>query len=308
MHSPNEKIAPVDCEYDFKGEHFKVDANLDIDKRLFDTDHIASVDKMCVTHASVYTTPLDGIYRSSPSTLSGSVQKQWTTIDYHAFVVLKISSGVYVSAEKQVDGICMSKSNNIDHVKYCFGKVPRKFPVKESIADNSDFSMLQLLKNIRGETGEYELATNNCQHLAQRIFGKVALNENWEFERPIEYLSYCLLYFIAPVFCSFVLSHHCYLLADWYTKYPAQEVVPQDFPNLFNNWLDYIDVPEDKLIIDELNKIPNISTFMLVELVNRFVLKGYKSKAIIISENISKICSLSTVPDRFIQSLRELNS
>ena len=162
MHSPNEKIAPVDCEYDFKGEHFKVDANLDIDKRLFDTDHIASVDKMCVTHVSVYTTPLDGIYRSSPSTLSGSVQKQWTTIDYHAFLVLKINSGIYVSVEKQVDGIYMRKSNNIDHVKYCFRKVPRKLPVEESIADDSDLSMHHLLMNI-GDEGSIILSLTTAR-------------------------------------------------------------------------------------------------------------------------------------------------
>ena len=67
-----------------------------------------------------------------------------------------------------------------------------------------------------------------------------------------------------------------YKLANWCTKYSVQEVVPhvvqevvpQDFTNLFNNWEDHKDFPDAKLI-DKLTSTPNISTFMLVELMDR---------------------------------------
>ena len=270
---------------------------------------------MRVTHPAVYTTPLDGIYRSSPSSLGDSVQKQHTPFDYHAFVVLKINSEIHVSVEKQIDGIYMSKSNNIDHVKYCFGKVPRKLPVEESIADDSDFAMHQLLTNIGDETGEYDLVTNNCKDLAQRIFGKVALHKHWDFKRPEKYFLLCFLYFIALVLCFCVLRF-CYFLcnklADWYIKYfvqevvqeVIQEVVPQDFTNLFNDWRKYRDLPDDRLV-EVLTSTPDISTFMLVELMNVFVHYKDHNKANYISKNISQICSsksLSTAPHKFIHS------
>ena len=50
---------------------------------MFGADHKATVDVMCITNVAVYTTPLDCSYRRE------DLQKQWTSLDFHAFVVLK---------------------------------------------------------------------------------------------------------------------------------------------------------------------------------------------------------------------------
>ena len=95
----------------FKEDYFKINQQLNIAERIFGSDYETIISCLHITHIAVYKTPLDGIYRSSPSKMREAFGKQWTSVDYHAFVLLKTSEGkVCLSLEKQRDGIYIGKS------------------------------------------------------------------------------------------------------------------------------------------------------------------------------------------------------
>ena len=175
------------CKDFFQRVHFRRDAMLPSADRIFGKDHIiVTVSSMIVTHVEVYTTPLNAIYQSSHSSIRTFFQKQWTPVDLHVFVVLITNNGAYVSVEKQTDGIYIGKSNQIDILKYCFGKDSRKHPVLKEISDNSDYPIDKLLKIVEVQTDEYDVVNHNCQHFAERIFNKVAQTKSLKFPSPLK--------------------------------------------------------------------------------------------------------------------------
>ena len=149
-------------------------------KRIFDADHIATVGSMSVTHVEVY------------------IQRQWTSLYFHAFVVLKTNNGAYISLEKQTDGIYIGQSNKIDNLKYCFGKDLRIHPV------------------LKGTSGY-----SYCQHFAEHFFYEVAQTKSLDFQKPLEFLGITLnpfLVIILVVPSLYVLMCY-YLCASLYNKY-----------------------------------------------------------------------------------------
>ena len=62
-----------------------------------------------IDHVAIYRTPLEVMYSQSPYKIRQMFAKQWTPVDYHAFLVLRTTSGD-ICIEKSQDGIYLSKS------------------------------------------------------------------------------------------------------------------------------------------------------------------------------------------------------
>ena len=210
-----------------QADYFKID-QLHLAERMFGVGHEAAVSVMSVTNVAVFKSPLDGTYRKSHPFVSDIFRRQWFSLDFHAFVVMKTNTGVYISLEKQQDGIYIGKSDSSFHnIIYCSGKVSRKFP-EELIFDDSNYSMSHLLTIIGNEKESYSLQNDNCQHFSKRVFDKLAESKHWEFQRPLEFLG---LLFIFVTFLV-LLSLFWYLLTKFkltecYDKYFGHEFVQQ---------------------------------------------------------------------------------
>ena len=62
-------------------------------------------EQVTTTWLAVYTTPLEGIYRRCPTMIRDTFGRQWTKVDYHAFIALETSDKFFWSIEKQQKGI-----------------------------------------------------------------------------------------------------------------------------------------------------------------------------------------------------------
>lgn len=181
---------------------FKMTPDCKVAEKLFDgSKHIQELGNATVTHVAVYKTPLEGIYRKSNESLREAIGRQWTSVDYHAFVVMTTSSGICLSFEKQQDGIYIGRSPWYEDLVFFMGNSPRKSPVDLVIEDNSDYLLSRLMVLIEDERSGYSATDDNCQHFAKRQFDKIALNKSWEFTRPYKF--FCKL--IALLFLAIIL-------------------------------------------------------------------------------------------------------
>ena len=95
---------------------------------------------------------------------------------------------MYISLEKQQNGIYISRSPLYESLVYGIHSSPRNCPVELVIEDESDYPLSELLENLNREEDIYDPTKNNCQHFVKRHFDKVASKKHWEFERPTEYV------------------------------------------------------------------------------------------------------------------------
>ena len=183
-------------------DFFKMTSDCKVAEKLFGSSkHIHDLEKASVTHVAVFKTPLEGIYRKSNESLREAIGRQWTSVDYHAFVVMTTSFGICLSFEKQQDGIYIGRSPWYENLVYYMENSPRKSPVDLVLEDDSDYSLSRLMVLIEDEKSGYSATDDNCQHFAKRIFDKVALNKTWEFTRPYKF--FCML--IALFFLTVIL-------------------------------------------------------------------------------------------------------
>ena len=200
-------------------DFFRLDHEPDIEKRIFRGLDVQRFGQLCVTHVAIYKTPLDGIYRSSPSKMRDSFRKQWTSVDYHAFVVMKTNCGVCVSLEKQRDGIYVGKSTCYEYMVWGMQSSPRPLPVELVIEDSSTFTLYNLLGILKNECRDYSATNDNCQHFAKRIFDKISSKKSWQYAGPKEYLYEKLIILI-----------FCLITFDWmYGLHPLLLVLLTDF-------------------------------------------------------------------------------
>lgn len=160
-----------------------------------------------VTHVAIYRTPLEVMYSQSPYRIRQLFAKQWTPVDYHAFLVLRTTSGDNLCIEKSQDGIYLSKSPDRKFLINGLPSSPRNSPVELIIEDTSEYPLKQLLQNLEQEKNQYELTINNCQHFAKRHFDKLALSKHWEFERPKEFAFSFLCCVISLMVCAVMLYY-----------------------------------------------------------------------------------------------------
>ena len=186
---------------------FKIDPKINVAEQIFGkycSNDEPFVERLFITHVAVYKTPLDGIYRSSGPNIRRVFGKQWTSVDFHAFVVLETNdSGLFLCLEKQHDGIYIGKSsskNDLISEKLPFSRKP---PVSLVIEDSSDnFPVRRLFKNIENQFSGYNPADDNCQHFAKRIFDKIASRKTWKYTGPREYLyEKCIILILSLILC-----------------------------------------------------------------------------------------------------------
>ena len=128
-----------------------------------------------VTNIAVCSSPLEALYSKSPSIIKEKVQKQYTSIDYHVFLVIKTNIGIFLTLEKWDDGIYIGKGP-LTNVSICeLSKRPRISPVKLLIEDESKYTLLELIALLENEfKDDYNLFTKNCKHFAKRLYDKIA--------------------------------------------------------------------------------------------------------------------------------------
>ena len=172
-----------------------------------DHDRSHQFDKKFIEWVAVYKTPLEGIYSKSPKRFRDTFGRQWTQVDYHAFVTLKTSDGYYWSIEKQQDGIHINKKENLDLVRDKFGSYNRKTPIECLIETReTNCPMSQLMGILSREKEAYHMH-DNCHHLAKRLFDKIASIDNWEFTRSPEYISMVIIGVLCSIISGFGIAY-----------------------------------------------------------------------------------------------------
>ena len=180
------------CQY--TNVHFKLSSVHNVEEKIFGLEHEKLLKNIVVKRVGVYKTPLTALYKSSHSSIKQYFAKQWTAVDYHAFLVLKTNlnenslNGVFLCLEKQQDGIYISKSPLYECLVYGLQFSPRNSPVELIIEDESKYPLSDLIGRLKYEEDVYNPTKNNCQHFAKRHFDRAASKKYWEFERPGEYL------------------------------------------------------------------------------------------------------------------------
>ena len=189
--SNNQDFAKIIFDEISQEGYFKLNPHLNVAERVFGYNYKSIVNDTTVTHVYVYKCPLEGICRSSAASIRERIGRQWTSVDYHAFVVLETSRGVCLSLEKQQDGIYIGRSIRYDEVVDGMRSSPRKGPVNLEIEDSSDYPFIHFLGYLDAiveNCSDYSVTDQNCQDFAKRIFDKIASTKTWNYTRPKEYL------------------------------------------------------------------------------------------------------------------------
>ena len=170
-----------------------------------------------INNIYVLTSPLEGPYRSSPIAIKEKAMRQWTGVDFHAFIVLtsrnnsiqtgsdkcnmvqshwafdKNGSGLYVSWIHDIT------SSPIYTVIPFFGNVLRSEPVSSPcwgyIADChlttslTGYPMENLTVFLKNELNRpYSLLFDNCQSFSKRLFVEVIKENIWDPLPPLYFL------------------------------------------------------------------------------------------------------------------------
>ena len=178
--------------------YFKIEKKSNTAELCFGDEYERIIDNMTTTRVSVYKRPLkNSLNSSTPSSIKG---KQLTSVDYHAYVVLETNTGVYLSLERNTDGIYMGKSPRFGDM------VNDTASVELIIEDSSDFSMIWLIEILKIDVGDYNAIDPNCQHFAKFIFDKVADRKQWEFIEPRSFLQKVMAWVVGLFVTSAVIG------------------------------------------------------------------------------------------------------
>ena len=148
---------------------------------------------------AVYSSPLEAPFASSTPTIRGFFQRQFSSVDYHAFIVVRTNYGRWWAVDKMRDGIYVSYGDSRDSVLFYFDQKPRPQPLRVLIQDGTDFSgegsfFNTILNKFQRSYHSYEVITENCQHYCKDIFDKFASSEWWKFSTLVDITSPLLLY------------------------------------------------------------------------------------------------------------------
>ena len=188
---------------------FKLSSVENIAKKCIGANYEELIKYPIVTHIAICKSPLEALYSKSPSVIKENSPNQYTTVDYHAFVVLKTNIGIYLTLEKSRDSIYIS-NGTLKNGPICeLSASTRNLPVEHIIEDECKYALSELIELFKEEdTREYKLTRDNCQHFAKRIFDKVARFKYWEPVTAQEYIFYWLFLFfiiIIIIFSIFII-------------------------------------------------------------------------------------------------------
>ena len=117
-----------------------------------------------IDYIAVYSSPLEAPFASSTPTISGFLQRQFSSFDYHAFIVVRTNHGQWLAVDKMRDGIYISEGESEDSVVFYFDQKPRPRPLKFLIGDTAwseEYMFLYVLLK-KMESGSYDIVTENC--------------------------------------------------------------------------------------------------------------------------------------------------
>ena len=176
---------------------------------------------------AVYSSPLEAPFASSTSSIRSYFQRQFFSVDYHAFIVLRTNYGRWWAVDKMRDGIFVSYGESEDSVVFYFDQKPRPRPLRLLIDDKTDSSGERLffstifnrIKNRSYMSShEYDIVTENCQHFCKDLFDKFASSKWWKFPTLVDLTSPLLIFTnasksnILRVLASF--CEICFFLAE----------------------------------------------------------------------------------------------
>ena len=169
-----------------------------------------------ITNVFVFTSPLEGPYQSSPIAIKEKALRQWTGVDFHAFIVLTSSNNSILTGsdksikqshwalDKNGSGLYVSwihdmKSSPIYTVIPFFGNFIRSEPVSSPcwgyIADchlttsPTGYPMENLTVFLKNELNRpYSLLFDNCQSFSKRLFVEVIKENIWDPLPPLYFL------------------------------------------------------------------------------------------------------------------------
>ena len=140
---------------------------------------------------SIYSTPLSAPFKSSKSRICSYLQRQFSPVDYHSFIILETSDGMCWALDKMKDGIYFSWGISRDSVLFYFKEEPRPTPVLLIAQDQSTVSIRRIVNHLKYilPGNLYQLIESNCQHFTKAIFDKFAENEIWKLTTPTDLTS-----------------------------------------------------------------------------------------------------------------------
>ena len=150
---------------------------------------------------AVYGTPLQAPFASSSLTFRSLFQRQYFSVDYHAFIVLHTNHGQWLAIDKMRDGIYISEGESEDSVVFYFDEKPRPRPLTLHVRDDArseEFLFLSVLRE-KMDCDSYEVVTKNCQHFCRDIFDKFALRKWWKFSTLVDITSPLFLFSKASI-------------------------------------------------------------------------------------------------------------
>ena len=174
----------------------------------------------------IYSSPLEASFGSSSFSLRENFQRQFTPIDYHAFIVFETDDGRWCSLDKMRDGIYVSWSSECEEsVMFNFGEEFRALPIRLLEADTANANLADvfiLVTDIGARKGFYSFMNNNCQDFAKEVFNKYAKLKTWDplkiidVLNPAKWLSYERLPFLLLMIFIAILGEIYFLLTNYY--------------------------------------------------------------------------------------------
>ena len=148
-------------------------------------------DTAAVKRISIYSTPLSAPFESSKPGIRSYLQRQFSPVDYHAFIVIETSDGMWWALDKIREGVFVSWGRSRDSVLFHFNREPRATPVHWIAQDSSTVSIGRIVKYLKHVLPQnfYEPFKSNCQHFTKEIFDKFAERDTWKLTTPTDLTS-----------------------------------------------------------------------------------------------------------------------
>ena len=140
---------------------------------------------------AVYSCPLNAPFSSSKVSVKKRVQRQYSALDYHAFVVFESNVGVWIALDKMIDGVFISWGRNQGSVLFHFEGKFRPKPLRLLKKDDCNSSRSELIHHLEKllNSNSYDLIQENCQHFSKKMFDKHAVGLSWDFATPSDLTS-----------------------------------------------------------------------------------------------------------------------
>ena len=172
--------------------YFKFSSVDNVAEKLLGGEYEEIIKEAAVTHIAGYKRPLEFLW------------KQWSPVDYHAFLVLKTNIGIYLTLEKLGDGIYIGKGPLINGSACEACTFPRNSELM--IEDESKYALSELIELLKNEKDDYRLLKYNCQDFAKICFDKIARMERWGFVSFQEFLKNLIFLLVLVIIIVFIAA------------------------------------------------------------------------------------------------------